>query len=331
MGRTTPQALERPAALAEAASCPRASAPPLRELIGEDLWQLIGRLGPRLVGADRITTVVSGNLPRAAFRLCLEDGTELKGRRLETVAQARTVERLARLADTRHFAVVVARRRAALLEEWRPGVPLEAVSADPGWLEHAGEALGALHVTAAGRASRGRSRRIVGSTLARVERRLRELEGHDVLRGDEASEVLRKVRAAAPAHAASGLAHGDYCGENLVLSDGAVVAIDNECLHLGALDYDLARTWVRWPMNAAQRLAFSRGYCRHRSLAAFERHRPFWLASALLDSAAFRARAGVPTLGATLAELRGFAALKRVSSTGSIEPADWEFGHLVEQ
>jgi Ser/Thr protein kinase RdoA (MazF antagonist) len=172
------------------------------------------------------------------------------------------------------------------------------------WIEAAGEALGDLHVASAGRFGRIRSQRAVVSALARVEGRLRDLCERALLGPDDAARMLGVARTWAPARAATGLAHGDYCGENLVLSEGSVVAIDNESLGVGALDYDLARTWTRWPLGAAQARALYRGYGRHRSPAAFECHLPFWAMAALADSACFRARAGSAAVSGTVARLR---------------------------
>jgi hypothetical protein len=34
--------------------------------------------------------------------------------------------------------------------------------------------------------------------------------------------------------------------------DGRLRVVDNEALSVGACDYDLARTWHRWPMTDLQ-------------------------------------------------------------------------------
>ena len=34
----------------------------------------------------------------------------------------------------------------------------------------------------------------------------------------------------------------------MIRPDGALCLVDNETVDLGPLDYDLARTWYRWPL-----------------------------------------------------------------------------------
>jgi Ser/Thr protein kinase RdoA (MazF antagonist) len=80
----------------------------------------------------------------------------------------------------------------------------------------------------------------------------------------------------------SGLIHADFCADNMIVTgEGDIVVIDNEQLRVGALDYDLARCWCRWPMNSAQREAFCRGYEQYRSLQQFAQNQTFWAIRAL--------------------------------------------------
>jgi aminoglycoside phosphotransferase (APT) family kinase protein len=91
-----------------------------------------------------------------------------------------------------------------------------------------------------------------------------------------------------------GLVHKDFCRENMVVSpDGVVRVVDNETLAVDCPDYDLTRTWYRWPMDPAQAVAYLAGYRRHRSTETLARHFPFWAVAVLSESALFRLRRGL--------------------------------------
>jgi hypothetical protein len=74
-------------------------------------------------------------------------------------------------------------------------------------------------------------------------------------------------------------------------ADGRPYVVDSGNVGVDALDLDLARTWYRWPMAAAERRAFENGYLEHRQTASFSTHFPFWAIAVLTDAALFRARA----------------------------------------
>ena len=77
----------------------------------------------------------------------------------------------------------------------------------------------------------------------------------------EARRLTGQLRVGFPIAAARGPVHGDLCAENLVLaSDGRVISIDNERVRIDFLDFDLARTWTRWPMSARMHTRFERRY-----------------------------------------------------------------------
>ena len=83
--------------------------------------------------------------------------------------------------------------------------------------------------------------------------------------------------------------HRDYCAENLLLApSGRIHVVDNESIDVGPLDYDLARTWYRWPMGPRQRAAYWKGYARYRDPGSFSSSFAFWAVKVLVESSLFR-------------------------------------------
>jgi hypothetical protein len=72
--------------------------------------------------------------------------------------------------------------------------------------------------------------------------------------------------------------------------EGRVWIVDNEGLGFGALDFDLARSWYRWPLAPELRQAFYRGYGEHRPVDSLRAHFWYWAISVLVASAVFRLR-----------------------------------------
>ena len=68
-------------------------------------------------------------------------------------------------------------------------------------------------------------------------------------------------------------------------------------------EYDLARTWYRWPMTAAQQQAYADGYGAHEHVARFAAHFLHWVLIVLVESAAYRARVGAATVRVPLQRL----------------------------
>jgi hypothetical protein len=79
--------------------------------------------------------------------------------------------------------------------------------------------------------------------------------------------------------------------------------VDNESLLVYACDYDLARTWYRWPMTRVQRQAFLAGYRRYRDPGLAAARATYWTILVLVDAALFRLRAGAPDAGRPLGRL----------------------------
>ena len=108
-----------------------------------------------------------------------------------------------------------------------------------------------------------------------------------------AEHILQLAADLKPPDVEVGLIHGDFCGENIVIDrSGNPIAVDNEHITLGALDYDLVKCWYRWPMTPSQRLAFRECYQSYRSTLPAIEHFRFWSICSLANSARIRAEHG---------------------------------------
>lgn len=280
----------------------------LEARLGPDLAALVREVSVPLVRAVRITGLPSRVLARATFRLDFLDGRRLKGRRLDGQADAERIATLAGLLGLPALPRVLARRGAALLEEWVPGASLDRRRPDRETLRRAGVLLGAIH--RAGRRGLGSHPAPPGiapspaERLAAIDQGLGALARAGVLSAAAAGRLADAAHRHAPSRPATGIIHRDFCAENLVVDRaGRPHAVDSGTLALDALDFDLARTWYRWPMTSAARAAFEVGYATHRSLRSYRTHFPFWGIAVLVDAAVFRHQARTPGRRAPLRRL----------------------------
>jgi len=284
-------------------------------VLDPDLSALIGMVGSRLVDASVITTLPSPRENRATFRLRFADGRILKGRRLARAEEAVRVAALRPRLATASLTEVVAVRGAALLEEWRDGVPMADRPVDSALLRRCGEILGAIHRAPISETERDQARHYTAEALASADRHVGELIEVGALVHDEGRGLARLLRAYAPRRPEIGIVHRDFCAENVVI-DGTdrPWVIDNTGLAIGALDEDLGRSSWRWPMTAPERAAFYTGYRRFRDPLGFLAHAPFWRIVASLRSAAFRHRAQTARPGEALEQLRRWLAERGLGS-----------------
>jgi thiamine kinase-like enzyme len=104
-----------------------------------------------------------------------------------------------------------------------------------------------------------------------------------------------------------GLVHGDVCPENLVVdASGRLRVIDTDSLAVRAKEYDLARTWYRWPMTREERGTFEDGYPEPAVLASYHEHFSHWALSILIRAASFRLRHALPDAEMPARRLREF-------------------------
>ena len=291
--------------------------------LGADLWALVAGLDAPLVAARILTSLPSPVMTHASFRLRLANGRTVKGRRVETPDQAQRIAELLPRLGSRHFPRVLARHGCALLETWIPGTALARVAVGARVYRRCGRILGSIHITRPPDRMVTWPRSVV-HLLATAERQLAQLEGLGALSPASARRALRHLRDAVPDDITVGIIHRDFCAENIVLTPTrSLHVVDNETIRIDAPEWDLARTWYRWPMTPPQREAFLTGYRSRRDPTSFVRHFPFWSIAALVDTALFRLRARTP---AAALPVRRLAALLRQLEQKRGTPAgrpDW--------
>ena len=198
---------------------------------------------------------------RVTYRVELASGDVVKVRRLTRTGAPRRAELVVRALDDPDLPAPLTLTGRVTVERWIDGVPLSTLTPTSSQIEAAADLLGRLHALTA---VPGRPFRRVGSLgplLAKSTTRIEMLRDRDLLTGLEAHDLVARLRTGFPERATRGVVHGDLCAENLVVTpDGRVVSIDNERVRIDFLDYDLARTWVRWPMSEDARTGFERRY-----------------------------------------------------------------------
>lgn len=280
-----------------------------RATLGDDLWTLVESVESTLVDITRLTRLPSDRLHRASFRLQFADGRVLKGRRFDSSEQAERVTSLCGVLDRRHFPTVLARHERGVLIEWVDGRALDETQPEPNLHQQIGEMLGALHRVSLPRAVKAGRVLAPDSWERRLRGNLTQLVALNVLSRRDEEAAMRFAMDVAPARSERSLVHGDFCSENIVITDaGHAWIVDNERLSIDAPAYDLARTWYRWSMSPDRRDAFMRGYSRHRSPRDFHDHFLFWAIAVLSEAAVFRVSNATPDMNVPLERLRGLLA-----------------------
>jgi aminoglycoside phosphotransferase (APT) family kinase protein len=240
----------------------------------------------------------------------------LKGCRFDSARAAAVFATLAPRLEHRYFTAVLAVRGAAALVEWADGAPLAAERCDPALMDEMGSVHARLHTLPPppGGLAEGAPdwpRRLAGYLAALVAR--------GAIDGATRDRAAALAGSATPDAFPTRIVHKDFCRENMVVSSaGAVRVVDNETLAVDCPDYDLARTWYRWPMAAPQAEAYLDAYRRRRGTETQERHFPFWAVAVLAESALFRLERDLAAAALPLARLRDL--LDRPESPGA-QPA----------
>jgi hypothetical protein len=271
--------------------------------LGLDLWTLIDAVGVPVVEVRQVTTIPAVDNQRGSFRVTFADGQTLKARRLRTPSDVERVTRLSSLLDPQFFPPILAHRGCGLLTHWIPGVSVHSDDWTSTDLRACGRMHAAIHRLPVA-ADVAPLRRAPVRSEQRLERLLDELVERRAVDACQANAVQDLSSLTAPTSQSTAICHQDFCADNIIIrAGGQVCVVDNEGIAIDSPEYDLARTWYRWPMTASQQEAYAEGYGAHEHVARFAAHFVHWALVVLVESAAYRARVGAATVRIPLERL----------------------------
>lgn len=222
-----------------------------------------------------------------AFRVTFPSGARIKARRFPPGFDCEALRQTLTRLPSERFAQIRASNSRASLEDWVEGPTLDAVPCTEPLLIASGRFLADIHRAVPAEMQEGDVPDQYGRALQASLLSLRQVGLLDPTR---ARDIQAFVSRNAPQRCMRGLTHRDFCGTNLVLCEGTIVAIDNVTMKVSALDEDLARTWYRWPLGEGEWSTFLRGYSETRDIDSYLTHERFWRAIALTHAAAVRLR-----------------------------------------
>lgn len=288
------------------------SAGAVQEVSGgaREILSLAEEIGAGPVRVEALEGPDSPRLVPSAFRVSFADGRRMKAHWLGSPQRAARVERLLGLIDQPAFPAVIARRGRVLVLEWIDG---ERAAED-------GPAAAKVRLTAAALQARVHDTRVPADldqrpaeVIAELTAKLRDgvaaLAAAGIVTADEARTIYDLTARFAPIACRVGIVHRDFCVGNLVVRpNGAIGVIDNETLTVGACEFDLARTWYRWPLPPHGREEYWGAYARAGEMDSLLRHFPFWALTTLVDSARMRLPAASAVRAVPVERLRAFLA-----------------------
>jgi hypothetical protein len=226
----------------------------------------------------------------SSYRIDTADGRVLKGRLFLKPTAAEAAERVAWALPAGAVPAALARAGRALVTEWAEGRRPQGTQCTAALLRQCGGLQAAAHLQPIpDDADPDRNTQRLQWHSRVLRERADTLIAHGALAADEARRLVEMAQRHTPPESMLGCIFGDFCPENtIVRPSGEVCFIDHETLAIDCCEYDLARTWYRWPMTAEQRSAFLAGYGARRSLDPFLSHFPFWGIAALMAAAWFR-------------------------------------------
>jgi hypothetical protein len=281
-----------------------------RKELGDELLTLVRHLASPLTDVTPLAGPGYPGYEPSCFRLRLADGRVFKGRRCATAAEAALIEDVLQHIRCDNFPAVVARAGLALVTEWFDGQCLDSAGWVPELLARCGALQGRIHTVPLPADSPAWQLDHVAAHCTRLRENLAHLVSGKVMDSGEAQAVLALATQATPHHCTLGYVHRDFCSENLVVQpSGEIGVIDNGAVGIDAHDYDLGRTWYRWPMQAPQREAYLDGYRQYRQADTFIEYFAFWTVSAVVNGAAFRLEKSGDDAAFPLTRLRALVGL----------------------
>jgi hypothetical protein len=267
------------------AHLPRSVARALRELLGPD----VRRAEPLHNDEPWLPYV-------RTFVIDLDDGQRLKARFVEQRGRAAASASLTRLLDDPRLPAPTAQIGSVTIDAWVPGETLATLGWHAGELAAAAELLATLHTFAGGPHEHLPHERRTSHLAEGAVAALLAPARDGSLDAAMADEVVGVLRESLPERARWGVSHGDFAPVNLVLTlDGQLISIDNERVHRGFLDLDLARSWYRWPLPETEQAHFDTAYCAAVGFHQDKDARRAWRVLAAAKKVSLRHSRGSPT------------------------------------
>lgn len=294
-------------------------APIVPESLGEDFAEIVSRVGSELREVVPLTRLAFRAERSGCYRLRFADGRVFKYRSMASADRAESVEHLISRIDSPRIPRVLDRCGTGLLIKFVDGHPARKPTLTPKLLAETAALQGKIHRTGVTDLLAEPRRVDTAKLIERLALHLQRLVALQAVTEREAEELTELATSEVPQASEIGITHFDYCAENLVVSEaGGFYIVDNETIHIGALDHDLARTWYRWPMSQAERAVYWESYATFRDPGSFSAFFPFWTIATLVSSAVLRLEGGTALAVVPLRKLGLLT--RRVRSGVSSEP-----------
>ncbi len=268
------------------------------QILGDDLVAALRELGGDIESAEEITRLRSPDTARASFRLSMKDGRTLKGRRFRSAEHRKSVTDLMPLLRGLPMSRLIAARGAATIEDWIVGAPLQAALMNEDNIRYVATVMGRLHALNGFQHGSLAKAHDTAWYLERLKKQLEWLVRQDGMDLKIGTQLFNAALNNKPLKLEVGLIHTDIHPRNMIMAEGGEIwIVDNEGLRLGAVDYDIARSWRQWPMSPRQRDVFSSAYGQLRAMDAFLEHQEFWAICTLVVTARIHGRHGRPVQG----------------------------------
>lgn len=240
---------------------------------------------------------------KRTYRLVFEGARQAKARLLMGRDHAACWGNLRRKVGQRPFlSSLLLQAGTAVLEEWVEGEVLPQTNPADRLLHEAGAVLAMIHQTAVP------EQRLADAGLeaAKLRALLSALTQLSAITQDEADQLATRLNQKTPTRMHVGLAHHDFCGENLVFhASRGVVSIDHEWMRVGSLDFDVARAIRQWSLSHEVRGIFLRGYAAAEGPVEVN-HLDFWLLANDIFASEVRVRRGWSDAPATVSRLKSW-------------------------
>jgi aminoglycoside phosphotransferase (APT) family kinase protein len=232
-------------------------------------------LGLDASGWQSLSTFGGPHSRRGAYAVQLRDGLRVKARVLLDDATLERVQSLQAQLAGAALAQRLWQHGRLLVDAWVEGEPLQHDACRAEDIDAAAALLADIHrrgraQPATDAASLAARRAELETLTATARDRLLQLAADGVVSASLASRMTAALHehslqaASAALQLDTGILHGDLCAANLVREpNGRLVAVDNEALDRGFLDYDLGMTWYRWPLREPDAERFERVYAQH--------------------------------------------------------------------